>query len=108
MRSFVVSNAPEVKLQTVMFMFTQANSLRVGLLQQGAPELVPLFRVDKQQLPILHRQPVIDDDVHPLAELPELKSERAEGLFFKESVEILVHQSPTHYKAFFPGFIFLI
>lgn len=50
-----------------------APSLCVGLLQQRAPELGALGRVHEQQLPVLHRQPVVDHHLHPLAELPELK-----------------------------------
>lgn len=47
--------------------------LGVGLLQQCAPELGSLCRVDEQQLPVLHWQPVIDHHLHPLSKLPELQ-----------------------------------
>lgn len=47
--------------------------LGVGLLQQSAPELSTLRRVNEQQLPVLHRQPVVNHHVQPLAELPELQ-----------------------------------
>lgn len=50
--------------------------LGVGLFQQRAPELRALCRVDKQQLPILHWQTVIDHHLHPLAKLPELQTDR--------------------------------
>lgn len=51
-------------------------SLGIGLFQQRTPELGSLCRVDKQQLPVLHRQPVVDYYVHPLAKLPELQDRR--------------------------------
>ncbi len=50
--------------------------LGVGLLQQGAPELPPLRRVDEHQLSIFDRQTVVDHHVHPLPELPELQTGR--------------------------------
>ena len=52
--------------------------LGVGLFQQRAPELGALHRVDEQQLPVLHRQPIIDHHLHPLAELPELQDRQKE------------------------------
>lgn len=47
--------------------------LGIGLLQQCAPELTALCGVDKHELPVLDRKPVVDDHIHPLAELPELQ-----------------------------------
>lgn len=53
--------------------FTYKRSLlSVGFLQQGAPELGPFCRVHENELPVFHGQTVVDDDVHPVAELPEL------------------------------------
>lgn len=46
--------------------------LGIRLLQQGAPELTPLCRMHKQQLPVLGGQPVVHDHLHPLSVLPEL------------------------------------
>jgi len=52
--------------------------LGVGLLQQGAPELPPLRRVDEHQLSVFDRQPVVDHHVHPLPKLPELRTDRTQ------------------------------
>ena len=52
--------------------------LSVGLLQQGAPELRAVGRVDKQQLSVLGGQAVVHHHVHPIPKLPELRT-HAEG-----------------------------
>ena len=44
--------------------------------QQGAPELSSLGRVHEQQLPVLHRQPVVNHHLHPLSKLPELDTHK--------------------------------
>lgn len=59
-------------------LFTHAitHSLSISFFQQGAPELVPFGRVNKQQLPISCGQPVINDNIHPLTIMPKLWVER--------------------------------
>lgn len=49
--------------------------LGVCLLQQSAPEFVVVTRVDEDQLAIVGREPVINDNVHPLAKVPEMEAE---------------------------------
>lgn len=45
--------------------------LSIGLLQQGAPELVPLGRVQEDELAAVRGQAVVDHHVHPATVLPE-------------------------------------
>lgn len=47
------------------------NSLRIGLLQQRAPELVVRFRVHEDQLVVVGGQHVVYDHLLPAAVLPE-------------------------------------
>ena len=47
--------------------------LGIGLLEQGGPELVVGGGVDKLQPAIEGGQSVVNDDVHPLAILPQLE-----------------------------------
>lgn len=49
-------------------------SLGVGFLQQRAPKLWTLGRVDKQQLSLPGWKAVVDHHVHPLTKLPELQA----------------------------------
>jgi len=49
--------------------------LGVGLLQQGAPELVPLGRLGEHQLVVEGGDAVVDDNVHPVAIAPELQGQ---------------------------------
>ena len=49
--------------------------LGVCLLQQGAPEFVIVTRMDEDQLAIVGGEPVINDNVHPLAKVPEMEAE---------------------------------
>lgn len=51
-------------------------SLGIGLLQQGAPELVALRGVQEDQFPPVGREAIVDDHVHPLAVLPESAIQR--------------------------------
>jgi len=51
------------------------HKLGIGFLKQGAPKFAILGRVHVQQFPIGTRQPVVDDHVHPLTVVPELKVE---------------------------------
>lgn len=51
--------------------------LGVGLLHQGAPELVAGAGVAVDELVVDRGQPVIDDHVHPLPKAPEVKVEDA-------------------------------
>lgn len=50
------------------------HSLGIGFLQQGAPELSVVGRVEEDQAVLEGGQPVIDDHVQPLAVLPELSA----------------------------------
>lgn len=56
--------------------FFSAHSLGVGLLQQGAPELISLSRLGEDQLVVESGDAVINDDVHPVSITPELKGNR--------------------------------
>ncbi len=53
---------------------TVQDSLGVGLLQQGAPELVPLSRLREDQLVVEGWDAVVNDDIDPVAITPELRS----------------------------------
>lgn len=50
-----------------------SNELGVGLLEKGAPELVRLVRMEKGEATLVHGQPVVDHNIDPLAETPELE-----------------------------------
>lgn len=65
--------------------------LSVGFLQQGAPELGPLHRVHENKLSVLDGQAVVDDDVHPVTELPELQwQNRVSG--FKTAINAIMNR----------------
>ena len=51
----------------------QQDVLGVGLLQQGAPELIPLGGLGEHQLVVEGGDAVIDDNIHPVAIAPELQ-----------------------------------
>lgn len=51
--------------------------LGVGLLQQRAPKLVAVVRLQEDEFAVPGRQPVVDDDVHPRAVAPEPAPEEA-------------------------------
>lgn len=50
----------------------QVGLLCIGLFQEGAPELVALGGLGKDQLVVVCGQAVIDDDIHPVSVAPEL------------------------------------
>lgn len=52
------------------------HSLGVGLLQQGAPELVAFRGAEVDQLVVLSRQQVVYPHLLPLTVLPELQTDR--------------------------------
>ena len=52
-------------------------SLGVGLLEEGAPELIVIFWVSVDELVSVGREAVVDDDILPLAEAPEAEVEDA-------------------------------
>lgn len=71
------------RIQTLQKLFnppqqskTTQDSLGVSLLQQGAPELVPLSGLSEDQLVVEGWDAVVNDDVHPVAITPELKDRR--------------------------------
>lgn len=49
------------------------NSLGIGFLEQGRPELVRRLRLTEQKPAISGGQFVVDDHVHPMAAAPELE-----------------------------------
>ena len=55
---------------------TEWFSLGIGLLQQGAPELVPLGGLSEDQLVVEGRDAVVNDDIDPVAITPELKGRK--------------------------------
>lgn len=56
-------------------MYKHSDSLGVGLLQQSAPELVPLCRLGEHQLVVDGRDAVVNDNINPVAVAPELHVE---------------------------------
>lgn len=59
--------------------------LGVRLLQECTPEFIALSRMDKHQLAVFDRQPVINHHVYPLAELPELQDKSDNQGLFREA-----------------------
>ena len=51
----------------------QQDVLGVGLLQQGAPELIPLGGLGEHQLVVEGGDAVVNDNIHPVAIAPELQ-----------------------------------
>ena len=51
--------------------------LGISFLQQGTPEFILLCRVHEYQLPIVRRQSVVDDNLRPVALVPEIELEHA-------------------------------
>lgn len=58
------------------------HSLCVGLLQQGAPELVSVWGAEVDQFVVECRQQVVYPHLLPLTVLPELQRQRGEGCPF--------------------------
>lgn len=54
------------------------HSLGVRLLEQRGPELSAVGRVHVDEAALVRRQPVVDEHVHPLAEMPKPKPEVTE------------------------------
>ena len=75
--------------------------LGISLFQQGAPELVDIFRVDVDQFAITGWQEVIDHHVDPLAKPPELEVEDS-GVFLRMFiVPLLVLMLRDHLRSNF-------
>lgn len=68
-------------------------SLGIGLLQQGAPELVPLSGLSEDQLVVEGRDTVVNDDIDPVAIAPELKARRRQKQYWGSSIS-----TPTNFK----------
>ena len=79
--------------------------LGIGLLQQGAPELVPLGGLGEDQLVVEGRDAVVDDDVDPVAITPELKvTKRRSGGRNGTADRILKGGGAIEFKTSFAGF----
>ena len=73
----------------------QQDVLGVGLLQQGAPELIPLGGLGEHQLVVEGGDAVVDDNIHPVAIAPELQVRvgvREEALRFHAEMGMLSWQ----------------
>ena len=62
-----------ISLTTLQWRRSVFHSLSVSLLQQRTPEFVLLLRVNVDKFAISRRQKIIDDDIDPFAESPELE-----------------------------------
>ena len=62
------------------------NSLGVGLLQQGAPEILAMGGVHEYQLVVPSGQPVVHDHVQPVPKLPKLWVARGHLSAYRRSV----------------------
>ena len=72
--------------------------LCVGFLQEGRPERVELMRVEEDELVVDGRQPVVDDDLLPLAAPPDPEPEQEQNQF---SSVLYVVTSGQSYKALY-------
>ena len=72
-------------------------SLGVGLLQQGAPELVPLGRLGEHQLVVEGGDAVVDDNINPVAIAPKLDG--AERVRLRLTVELRLKPNKPQQKS---------
>lgn len=54
---------------------TQSLLLSIGLLKEGTPELILIRGMDEDETSIVCGETVVDDNVHPLAKVPEPEAE---------------------------------
>lgn len=52
------------------------HSLGIGLLQQSAPELIPLSRLSEDQLVVEGWDAVVNDNINPVSIAPELNDRK--------------------------------